>query len=357
MGRISYATLKINDVCNFACRYCFPWLKGSEQMTDHMLELIIAYMKREGIRRVNIPQREPLYNPKRFIEIVKRLQSAGIRVDGFTTNTYNMTRDVIKLVVNNNMHVLSSFDGIWQDKYRVLRSGKGTSDVVERNLWAMKGAGARFSIACTVTHDEVGRIFENYEYLRQFSHAVAFNFDTTTDEYGIQYEDIPEIVQQFEMIIDKYGFNVFPINKIRHRIVNNFRYTNHMCGAGRGSYTICYDGKIYPCYQTNGWLPGGDQFILGDVFNGVDWRKMARFREYDTIVPEKCANCKSALCGICYVESYEVTGNWFRPIDIRCKLFEELSELVRRKLRRRPVGTRVANVVRSSDGWEIAFKV
>jgi len=355
MGRVSYATLKINDVCNFACKYCFPWLEGSEQMTDHMLELIVAYMKKEGIRTVNIPQREPLYDPERFVKIVKRIQSEGIRVEGFTTNTYNVTRDVIRIAVQNGMHVLSSFDGIWHDRYRVLRNGKGTSDVVERNLWAMKGAGVRFSIACTVTHDEVGRIFENYEYLRQFSHAIAFNFDTTTDGYGIRYEDIPEIVQQFEMIIDRYGFDVFPINKIKDRIVRGLKYTNHMCGAGRGSYTICYDGRIYPCYQTNGWLPGGDQFILGNIVTGVDEEKQRKFYEYDTVTPEKCRNCRSALCGICYVESYEVTGCWFRPIDVRCKLFEELSDLVRKKLNRSET-TSVPRVENSPSGWTVAFE-
>ena len=350
-----YVTLKINDVCNFQCKYCFPWLNGREQMTDHMLDLIVAYMKKVGVKSVNIPQREPLYNPDRFVEIVRRIQSEGIKVTGFTSNTYNMTSKVIKLVKENKMHVLSSFDGIWQDKYRVMKGDRATSDVVERNLMAMKGAGVNFSIACTVTHDEVSRIFENYEYLRQFSKAIAFNFDTTTEEYGIKYEDIPVIVQQFEEIIDKYGFSAFPINKIKSRIDNNYRYTNHMCGAGRGSYTIGYDGKIYPCYQTNGWLPGGDQFILGDIVNGVDAKKQAAFRTYDTSEPEKCKNCRSALCGICYVESFEVTGCWFKPIDVKCRLFEELSELVRRKTGRTMIKRSVGTTKVTDNGWEIEF--
>lgn len=348
--------MKINDICNFRCKYCFPWLKGTEQLTEHMLDLIIAYMKKSGIKDVNIPQREPLYDPEWFVEIVRRITSAGIRVSGFTTNTYNMTADVIKVAKQMNMHILSSFDGIWQDKYRVLAGDRETSSVVERNLWAMKGAGVNFSIACTVTHQEVDRIFENYEYLRQFTDKISFNFDTTTEEYGLRYEDIPTILQQLEMIIDKYGYSFFPVNKVKDRIVKNHKYTNHMCGAGRGSYTINYDGKLYPCYQTNGWLPEADKFILGDIVNGVNREKQAMFRIYDTSEPEKCAKCKSALCGICYVESYEVTGCWFKPIDIRCKLFEEMSEMIRRKLGARSYESIESRVKVEEEGWEVEFQ-
>lgn len=332
-------SLRINNECNFACKYCnVEGSKGTKntpegyinenncEISKQTIEDVIGYCKENEITSLDIPQKEPFYNPELLEYVIERFNQTGIRISDITTNLYNLPVSAIRLLKQYNISLLGSFDGLWQDDFRILPNDGGTSSVVEKNIFALKGAGIRFSLACCVVHDTVDRIYENYKYLLRFTPGVVFNFDVSSP-YRIRNEDIPIIEQQFKKIAkEPQGLNIFPLWKIKKRIQQNARYSNHMCGAGRGSYTIDWDGTIYPCYHTQGWKRIG--INLGSIYDGINKEEKDKFYEYDSSVPEQCRKCSAKLCGICYVNSFDVMGNMTTPIPVNCKIFSALTSVV-----------------------------
>lgn len=332
MKPVNQLSLRINDVCNFGCIYCFDDGKGQsgEEMSKKTADDVLKYCKENNITSINIPQKEPTASLNILEYVIEQFSTTGIRVQGITTNGYNMPLSLIKLLKKYNSFVLLSYDGLWHDKYRVLPDGSPTADIVEKNILTLKGAGVRFNIACCITHHEVGSIYNNYNYLKQITPSIAFNFDVTSP-FSIKNEDIPVIEREFTKIANE-TLNVFPLGKIKQRIQTNAHYENKMCGAGRGSYCIDWDGTLLPCYQGS-WKRIG--ITLGDIYNGLDMVEKEKFYRYDTATPDKCSNCSSALCGICYTNSYMVVPNMCYPIPINCEILKTLTQIVKKRMGKR----------------------
>ena len=327
--RITRISLRINEICTFNCKYCFDHNKGGQGrgvMSKKTADDILRYCKKHNIVSVDIPQKEPTASLDILEYVIEKFNRNGVRVGGITTNGYNMPLSLLKLLKKYRMFVLVSYDGLWHDNYRLLPDGSPTADIVEKNILALKGMGIKFNIACCITHGDVSRIYENYNYLKQLNPGIAFNFDVTSPLH-IKTGDMPIIEREFTKIASE-TLGIFPLVKIKQRLESNARYLNRMCGAGRGSYCIDWDGTILPCYQGAGWRRIG--ITLGDIYKGLDMEEKAKFRHYDTTTPEVCAKCDSALCGICYTNSYDVMGDMCTPIPVNCEMLRTLTRVVRK---------------------------
>ena len=297
-------------------------------MSKETADASLDYCLENQITRIDIPQKEPLLSFDILKYIVESYNANGVRVGGITTNLYNLTDEAIMLLKKHNLFVLVSYDGLWHDEYRVFADGSPTEERVRENIYKLKQAGINFNIACAIVYGTADRIYENYKYLMSVHKSVVFNFDVSSI-FSIQTSDLPAIESEFTKIASEpSGLNIFPLNKIAKRVQSNTHYTNHMCGAGRGSYTINWDGQIYPCYHVPAWKQMG--ISLGNIYDGLDMQEKEKFRHYDTAAPEKCSNCDTALCGICYTASYDALGKMTMPIDINCKLFKLLTQIVRK---------------------------
>ena len=332
--KITTLSMRVNDICNFRCKYCFAHLDHPDgrEMSMEMADKVLAWCKQNGITSMNIPQKEPMQSWKVLKYIIEKYNANGVVVKGITTNGSNMPLDAIKTFTKYKMHLLCSYDGIWQDETRLFANGKGTAAIVEKNLYALKGAGVNFGIACAITRDNAKRIVENYEYLKEINPGIAFNFDTTSP-LAITEKELPYIKKAFKHLV-KETLDIFPVNKIYNRLRQKSTYTNFMCGAGRGSYTVDWDGTFYPCYHAPAWKDMG--INLGNIHDGVNWDEKAKFRKYDTKTPRTCKTCSTGLCGICYVNSYDAMGDMLMPIPINCKIFEILTSLIKKRIRDNP---------------------
>ena len=327
-----YVTLRINDKCNFACKYCFTHLSNETgcEMSRETADDVLDYCLENQINRIDIPQKEPLFSSNILKYIIVSYNAKGVRIGGITTNLYHLTDEILDLLKKYNLFVLVSYDGLWHDAYRVLADGSSTEERVRENIYKLKQAGINFNITCAIAHGTVDRIYDNYKHLMSVHKSLVFNFDVSSP-FAIQVQDLPGIESEFTKIANEpMGLGVFPLNKIAKRVKHNAHYTNHMCGAGRGSYTIDLDGQIYPCYHVPAWKQMG--ISLGSIYDGLDIQEKEKFRHYDTALPEKCSNCNVALCGICYTASYDALGKMTMPIDINCKLFNLLTQIVRKAI-------------------------
>ena len=327
-----YVTLRINDKCDFACRYCFTHLSNETgcEMSKETADDVLDYCLDNQIKRVDIPQKEPLLSFDILKYMIETYNANGVKVSGITTNLYNLTDEVIDVLKKHRLFVLVSYDGLWHDEYRVLADGSPTEERVRDNIYRLRQAGINFNIACAIVHGTADRIYKNYKYLMSVHKSIVFNFDVSSP-FAIQTSDLPAIESGFTKIANETpGLNIFPLNKIAKRVKQSAHYTNHMCGAGRGSYTIDWDGQIYPCYHVPAWQKMG--ISLGNIYDGLDMQEKEKFRHYDTALPEKCRNCNVALCGTCYTASYDALGKMTMPIDINCKIFNLLTQIVRKKM-------------------------
>ena len=319
------ATLRINDKCNFGCRYCFTHLSNETvcEMNKETADEVLAFCIANDVKRVDIPQKEPLLSPEMLKYIIEHYTENGVKIGGITTNLYCLTDEIVKLLKKHKLFVLTSYDGIWHDEYRVLQDGTPTANHVRKNIEKLIKAGIPFNIACAVVHGTESRIYDNYKHLSSIHKGIVFNFDVSSP---LAIQDLQTIESQFAKIANE-TLEIFPLNKIVRNIRSNHHYANHMCGAGRGSYTFDWDGWIYPCYHVPSWKAMG--ISIGNINDGINLQEKNKFRHYDTSKPEKCKNCESALCGICYAAAHDATGNMLQPIDINCRLFDMLTKVVR----------------------------
>lgn len=317
--------LCINDYCNFSCRYCYlSKILTKNELNLNILPDIIQFCKKNNITKVELPQREPLANENLFQKTVDILLNNRIQVTGITTNLYNLSEETIDTLFKYNMHVLVSYDGIWQDIFRLDKNQKKTKIHVEKNIEKLIDNNIQYGIATTVTkHCE--DLYDNVAFIHsKICPNVALNFDVVS-EFGIQKETLPMLERELKKVVEDFP-NIFPFFKIRNRLKNGSQYSNFVCGAGRGSITINYDGKLYPCYQVDAWKKIG--ISLGDVWKGIDYPEKEKFQHYDSCQKEKCNKCKTGICGICYTNSFLKTGNMLKPIEIECKLKLLLTKIV-----------------------------
>jgi len=221
--------------------------------------------------------------------------------------------------------VLVSYDSIWHDKFRQTKTSEPTKSAVERNMERLKSSEIPFSIAITAPGTECSLLlYDAVSHAAMYSDSIALNFDVISD-YRLQEQDLLILKEQLHEVYRDFP-HIFPFWKIQQRIEKGWQVENIACGAGRGSVTIDYDGRLYPCYHVSGWQKIG--ISLGDIWNGIDEEQRRKFRRYGT--PRKeCSECSTAICGICYVNSYLAMGNMFEPIPIECKLKRLLTEVVR----------------------------
>ena len=322
--------LRINDRCTLACRYCFEERRKQHggELSKKVADDILEFCRRHNVKSVEIPQREPTASDDVLRYVLRRFPKGGVEVTGVVTNAYRLPKWLLRTLRRRRISVLASYDGLWHDDFRLDVRGRPTAETVRENVRRLVESGVPTTVACTVVHGVCHMIYENWRHLSSLTRSVAFNFDVTSP-FAITRKDVLIIRGEFAKIA-RAGGEPFPLNKIKRRLLSGARYTNFMCGAGRGAVCVNYDGRIYPCYHVSAWEAMG--VCLGDVWSGIDEEKLRRFQEYDTATPEKCRSCGTALCGICYTASWEVVGDPLTPIPINCLLLKSLTKVVKEHL-------------------------
>lgn len=316
--------LNINEFCNFKCLYCdLRERTNTNQLNLEILPDIISFCKKNGIETLELPQREPLFDEVLFRNIVDILFENKINITGLTTNLYNLSNKTINTLFKYNIYVLVSYDGLWQDTFRPHKNGTKTAQQVTKNITKLKKNNIKFGIATTVTN-QCSDLYENVKFMHNITPNLALNFDVLS-EFAIKEETLSILEEELKKVYTEFP-RIFPFSKIQQRIRNKSQYSNFVCGAGRGSVTINYDGKLYPCYQVDTWKKIG--ISLGDIWNGINYTEKEKFKYYDSCQKDVCKKCNTAICGICYTTSFLKMKNMLMPIPIECKIKKLLTEII-----------------------------
>jgi uncharacterized protein len=148
------------------------------------------------------------------------------------------------------------------------------------------------------------------------------------DNFSGRY-DLDELKSQFVLLAQWYkdigGASKRPpfwLQFIRKTIETKWprsKRERFTCGAGHGSISVDCDGQVFPCYR----LFQFPEYRIGDVWQGIDEDKLAKWRELDN---QKCHGCEVMPCSTCYGENLDATGSLTDPNPEACKFQRALME-------------------------------
>jgi uncharacterized protein len=270
---------------------------------------------------------EPLVSFPLLRQFVRLTERFGWKY-GITTNAVGLNPTTIDWLLNHKFFILTSYDGEWHDRYRVLPNGEGSSDVVEKNLLNLAARDYKLHIAMSMVPGEEKNFFPSIVMTYYKFNPLMIAMNKIVDNYSGSY-DLDELKRQFVLLARWYksigGAGKRPpfwLQFIRKTLETKWPRSKRQrftCGAGHGSISVDCDGQVFPCYR----LFQFPEYRIGDVWNGIDEAKLAEWRSLDN---QKCHGCDVMPCSTCYGENLDATRSLTTPNPETCKFQRALME-------------------------------
>ena len=228
-------------------------------------------------------------------------------------------------------NVVISIDGRKEihDSIRRDRSGRGTYDRI-------------VPLVKKLVHDREGKSYYirgtftslNKDFSNDVKHLASLGFREISiepvvgsgNELFIKDEDVPDILSEYEKFAVEYAKSQREENSFNFYHFNLNLYDGPCiykkiaaCGAGFEYFAVSPEGYLYPCHQ----FVGQNEFIMGDIFNGINKTKMAdNFRQNNILTKEKCKDCWAKLfcSGGCHANAWYSYGDIALPNETACTL-------------------------------------
>lgn len=347
---IQAVLLHLSADCDLSCRYCYSGGENTRyggeraKMTadtalrtvDYLLDCDLV--DRRGIS-IGFFGGEPLINYPVLETVIEhcehiaqlRQQSPGLFRFNLTTNGLSLTAERCAYLLRHGVRIRMSVDGMPEahDRNRVTRSGRGSHDIVVRNLQnAIAERPELVSVRATLTPDNID-LLQMDDFFTSigvsdygFDIAVAppgqqtfwtsEALDRLDESYAGYFQRLLALVESGVRTGHGLANVLARVGKIHSRDANSIP-----CNMGREMIAVSPEGKFYPCQ----WLVDSPQFCIGDVDAGLD--PSARHMLFPAFVPEKesCAACWARrLCdGACPAISFLQYGNDDRADPAECR--------------------------------------
>jgi radical SAM protein with 4Fe4S-binding SPASM domain len=314
---------------------------------------------------------EPLHNfemlQKTYEYFVQKSKETGkkIRHIGGTTNGIEFTEERLKWMKERNITWLISMDGIKEnhDSQRVLPNGKGSFDIIDKNIDLYKKVyGYAPQLRMSLHPDYINNLYKSYEYvlgkgIKSYFFSPVYEANWTEESYKELEEQLVKLYEK--LIIDyKNGFPVIEnkfVDDMIHYILearrlgvnldeiektgsydlnlNSLSKGMHLpkpCGAGSTYFGVSVEGQIFICHRFNkhGLDPNKIPFEkrygwLGNVWEGMhNIELFNELKNWDVKELEHCKYCKlKYYCkGSCYASNYDNSGDIKGKNDKSCKV-------------------------------------
>ncbi|MDR0607111.1 MAG: radical SAM protein [Candidatus Peribacteria bacterium] len=286
-----------NDCC-LRCTYCYIHTLGlknfiSKDTIQTLCTKIIQTVQIRELRLVSLRLAggEPLIKfslwKDSLIELKQQLFECNCKLHvSFLSNLVLLNDEVIQFIQENSFGIGVSLDGIgeFQDKTRHFKNGKGSFEIVERNIHYLIQKGLSPGIMTVISNANL----EGMEQLTQFvienslSHRFSF----------VQGEDIDvqkliltlcRCYDLFSKAIDE-GYPFAKLHKLCDlKFLEPFFQT---CSNGFNGGAIYPDGKIYFCQKCF-----GSDDANGSIFENDDLISIMQRKTYYRDVHSDCIEC------------------------------------------------------------------
>ena len=352
--------------CNLNCKYCNSRRRRVEAAEGRAPSIMPLETAQRSIRFIaermagKVPVvyinftlgGEPLLSLERYRNLknycTQLSKDLGLSIIlNMNTNGTALNEECIRYCEENEVTMAVSIDGPkeFHDAMRPFSSGRGSYDAIVKNLPRMLNsswAGLRDAAAGAVLTAlypfpkqvyqhliELGfrhivvtpvRDFEKYEWSLRAETLNAFKSGYT--EYAEwMLECLVNGDDRIYATLVEFDF----FARFLMRVIRGNKQAIR-CEAGRNTFGVGIDGRLYPCDNFIGW----DAYCLGDVHQGIDETKRSEFLQ-DTMIDQKpvCKDCWARyLCGGgCYFSAVLANGDHRIPNAVKCELVRHLVEL------------------------------
>jgi uncharacterized protein len=344
--------LNIAHDCNLRCAYCFANKDGynqdrqlmSTETAERSIDFLIENSKDQKDLEVSFFGGEPLLNIPVMYHTVKygEEQAAkhgkSIRFH-ITTNGTLLTPNMIRYLIEKNFSMILSLDGPKevQDRMRCFLDGKGSYDIVVKNLKSVlleENAFRGFTVRSTFT----SRNLDIENLMMHLADIGCSNMSVEPafidiEDLDISEDEMDKLLHHYDILADQYlnemingrYFSFFHLKQmmdICHR--RTPRLTQ--CGASVGLVGIGADGRIYPCQN----FVGKAEYVMGDVYTGITNTSIkATFSNAHVRNKSKCMSCWARyICGGgCHSHAIQYNNDILIPHDLECEMMKRRIEL------------------------------
>ena len=284
---------ELTPLCNLDCKMCYVHLSTSQYSPDRLLNVNVwkdltkeAY--KIGMRSVTLTGGECLTYPE-FEELYLFLHSMHI-------NTYILTNGV--LLDDNRVDFFKKFPpksiqislyGSSDANYQLVTGHKVFSTVIQ-NILSLKRSGLPLRIAVTPSNymqNDIRELFRTIEDLG-IPYYVNKMLLVPRRNTNRQYEDldIEQYIEIYKIHNEMHHINNKPLDSSDlPEIFGKEPSYGLKCGAGRSTFSIRYDGRMYACLGLDDYA----SFPLTDGFQ-VAWKMINEYADQYPY-PQECNGC------------------------------------------------------------------
>lgn len=320
--------LYVTTRCNMACKYCYQIDNGYNDSdafcgrSDMTLDtwkaaLDLSIRNKHHSTGFCIYGGEPLLCKDTIIKFVEYANSTTgddhiVRYKLVTNGTL-LDEDFLKFATKNKIDIALSHDGLMQDDCRVFANGSGSRDLLEEKIDLLLKYQPKAVVMLTVDPSCVTKFADSVKYLHDRGFKILLTTprfarecpwdDDTLELLAREYSKLADLYIEWTLKNEEFYFAAFDA-KIRTYINGDFSLRK-ICEIGDKQPSVLPDGRIYPCQQFV-----EEKFCIGDVFEGINPKKLIAIREYRKHTPVICEECdlKSQCRYTCCCLNYQCTG-------------------------------------------------
>lgn len=338
----------VTNSCNMDCDYCIakdlPGPSINIEIGRKAIDMFIYLSKGGKSIDFIFTGGEPLTEYEVFKDLVsyaqKRACETGIQAFFvLKTNGTILNQDIIDFMRSNCIEVIISIDGIplIHNRHRKATSGKGTHDVVYRNLQTLLKNQISCVASITVHPDSSQSVLENVRYLRdlgveQIDIGPVYGTITWSDiDYSNLSRSLMKVARYIcQMNIEGHRVRIEPLHQESEH-VGGILSNQWGCHAASTNLAFLPNGQIAGCSSLAMLVSKFPELILGNVFNGLDQLSIDRLIRLAQAKREDrplCKNCKTSIncTGGCLAINYSTSGKALIPPDVYCKTISTIPE-------------------------------
>ena len=333
--------LMVSSQCNLRCLYCFDRGKRdsgetksmSKEVGERAVDFLLRESRDESRVKIVFFGGEPLLNSDLLTHLIyygqqkSSVQDKEIRFVLITNGTL-FSPKMIDLLSQGRVSIQISLDGPPQVQNRLRPTAEGGEtyeQVIHSIRKLQKGGVQRIGLHATIFSLKPSpvEILEHLWSLGVGPIAMAYVHPTQDRRHIWSQADIPVIKKVQEELAEYFLHclhegRLFPcmnLLKFLLRLNRRQRFIYH-CGCGTRMGAVTAEGTVFPCAR----FAEEPVLAIGDVFTGLNRRKLHPYIQYTVDKRELCQNCWARyLCGGgCSYNNLLVNGDITRPDPYEC---------------------------------------
>lgn len=338
-------TLQVTQNCNLRCKYCIYSEVSNLSQRSHNENAMSFETAKNAIDFFWVHSRDKkqvaigFYGGEPLLEfqLIKDAVSYAKKIfEGkdlsfhITTNATLMTDEMTDFMLNNRFMITYSLDGIKrvQDANRIFPNGKGTYDIVIRNIErafeqdprCLKNHSLSMVLSPDLSYADVTGLFKERVLSNLDANINAMEIDNmsvpSSSDYitNYNYDRFLSFVELFRGNGEKYPNKIFARDMLDMTTYDRYIGTNVLptiaapggpCLPGKARLFVDCFGNFYPCEKVN----EQKTLQIGPLSAGFDFEQINNLLNIAKITEDLCKGCWAfSLCSSCVKTSFGSCG-------------------------------------------------